>query len=138
VVDIVEIPQGQKVRLLSDCGSFRPYTAESVVAKRGTLKQDYASNTQAKKLFALLEKHASVRISIDLTYNQEGTPTHTFGALDPIHGITPEIGDADCSLPNGKVSGNSLCLRLAMLLDCFHLKRTGPGSCRLSHGHRPK
>jgi len=47
---------------------FRPYTAESVVAKRGTIKVDFASNTQAKKLFALLEKHAKVRISIDLTH----------------------------------------------------------------------
>jgi isocitrate lyase len=39
---------------------FRPYTAESVVAKRGTMKIDYASNAQAKKLFALLEEHAKV------------------------------------------------------------------------------
>jgi len=39
---------------------IRPFTAESVVSKRGTLKIEYASNTQAKKLFALLEKHAKV------------------------------------------------------------------------------
>jgi len=40
----------------------RPYTAESVVAKRGLLKIDYPSNAQAKKLFALLEEHAKVRV----------------------------------------------------------------------------
>jgi len=38
----------------------RPYTAESVVSKRGTIKIEYPSNTQAKKLFALLEEHAKV------------------------------------------------------------------------------
>jgi isocitrate lyase len=38
----------------------RPYTAESVVTKRGSIKIEYASNTQAKKLFALLEEHAKV------------------------------------------------------------------------------
>jgi len=31
-----------------------------VVAKRGTIKIEYASNTQAKKLFALLDEHAKV------------------------------------------------------------------------------
>jgi len=39
---------------------FRPYTAESVVSKRGLMKVEYASNQQAKKLFALLEQHAKV------------------------------------------------------------------------------
>jgi hypothetical protein len=41
---------------------FRPYTAESVVAKRGIMKIEYPSNTQAKKLFALLEEHAKVSV----------------------------------------------------------------------------
>ena len=44
---------------------MRPYTAESVVAKRGSLKIEYASNAQAKKLFALLEEHAKVGIPED-------------------------------------------------------------------------
>ncbi|KAK3825424.1 MAG: isocitrate lyase [Benniella sp.] len=51
----------------------RPYTAESVVTKRGTIHQDYASNTQAKKLWKLLKNH-----------QKNGTASHTFGALDPI------------------------------------------------------
>ena len=51
----------------------RPYTAESVVSLRGTFRQDYASNTQAKKLWSLLENH-----------QKNKTCTHTFGALDPV------------------------------------------------------
>lgn len=51
----------------------RPYTAEQVVSKRGTLKQTYPSNTQAQKLWKTLEGHAS-----------KGTTSHTYGALDPV------------------------------------------------------
>ncbi|KAF9977519.1 isocitrate lyase 1 [Actinomortierella ambigua] len=51
----------------------RPYSAESVVQKRGTIEQDYASNTQAKKLWKLLKNH-----------QKNKTASHTFGALDPI------------------------------------------------------
>ncbi|KAG0244617.1 Isocitrate lyase, partial [Actinomortierella wolfii] len=51
----------------------RPYSAESVVSKRGTIEQDYASNTQAKKLWKLLKNH-----------QKNKTASHTFGALDPI------------------------------------------------------
>ncbi|KAE9404001.1 isocitrate lyase icl [Gymnopus androsaceus JB14] len=51
----------------------RPYTAEEVVSKRGSLKIDYPSNTQAKKLFSILSKHA-----------ERGTPSLTYGCLDPL------------------------------------------------------
>lgn len=51
----------------------RPYSAESVVSKRGNLNIDYASNVQAKKLWKLLKNH-----------RKNGTASHTFGALDPI------------------------------------------------------
>lgn len=51
----------------------RPYSAQSVAALRGTLKQDYTSNQQAKKLWALLEHH-----------QQNKTTSHTFGALDTV------------------------------------------------------
>lgn len=47
----------------------RPYAAEQVVSKRGTLPISYPSDTQAKKLFALLERHF-----------KNGTPSHTYGA----------------------------------------------------------
>lgn len=51
----------------------RPYTAEQVVSKRGTIKQVYPSNEQGKKLWKLLE-----------TRFAEKTPSHTYGALDPV------------------------------------------------------
>ncbi|KAI8805256.1 isocitrate lyase [Cladochytrium replicatum] len=51
----------------------RPYSAEDVVSKRGTFKQSYPSDTQAKKLWKLLKQH-----------NANRTASHTYGALDPI------------------------------------------------------
>lgn len=51
----------------------RPYTAEQVVSKRGTIKQTYPSDEQGKKLWKLLEQHAAT-----------GTTSHTYGALDPV------------------------------------------------------
>ncbi|KAJ3350118.1 Isocitrate lyase [Entophlyctis luteolus] len=51
----------------------RPYSALDVAVKRGTLSQDYASNFQAKKLWALLKTHHANK-----------TSSRTYGALDPI------------------------------------------------------
>ncbi|KAF7982956.1 hypothetical protein HWV62_25272 [Athelia sp. TMB] len=51
----------------------RPYTAAQVVAKRGTIPISYPSNLQAKKLYASLSEHF-----------KNGTPSHTYGALDPV------------------------------------------------------
>ncbi|KAF9481208.1 isocitrate lyase icl [Pholiota conissans] len=51
----------------------RPYTAADVVSKRGTLPIQYPSNVQGKKLWKLLSEHAA-----------RGTPSHTYGALDPV------------------------------------------------------
>ncbi|TRM63982.1 isocitrate lyase [Schizophyllum amplum] len=51
----------------------RPYTAAEVVSKRGTLPIQYPSNVQGKKLWTLLGEHA-----------KRGTPSHTYGALDPV------------------------------------------------------
>ncbi|KAG7443139.1 isocitrate lyase icl [Guyanagaster necrorhizus] len=51
----------------------RPYTAAQVVAKRGTIPIQYPSNVQGKKLWKLLSEHA-----------KRGTPSHTYGALDPV------------------------------------------------------
>ncbi|KAF8610032.1 isocitrate lyase icl [Ceratobasidium sp. AG-I] len=51
----------------------RPYTAAQVVSKRGTLPIQYPADTMSKKLWALLENHAKA-----------GTPSHTYGALDPV------------------------------------------------------
>ncbi|KAI0081566.1 isocitrate lyase [Panus rudis PR-1116 ss-1] len=51
----------------------RPYTAADVVSKRGTIPIQYPSNLQAKKLWNILSKRFA-----------EGTPSHTYGALDPV------------------------------------------------------
>ena len=47
----------------------RPYTAEDVVSKRGTLPISYPSNVLAKKLWAQLSAHFA-----------KGEPSHTYGA----------------------------------------------------------
>ncbi|TFK94138.1 isocitrate lyase [Polyporus arcularius HHB13444] len=51
----------------------RPYTAADVVSKRGTLPISYPSNVQAKKLYRILSERF-----------KNGTPSHTYGALDPV------------------------------------------------------
>ncbi|KAF6757451.1 isocitrate lyase [Ephemerocybe angulata] len=51
----------------------RPYTAAEVVSKRGTLPIQYPSNVQGQKLWKTLSQHA-----------KNGTPSHTYGALDPV------------------------------------------------------
>lgn len=54
-------------------GIKRPYTAASVVEKRGTLPVIYPCDHQAQKLWALLQKHAA-----------DKKPLSTMGAIDPI------------------------------------------------------
>ncbi|KAK9763436.1 isocitrate lyase 1 [Basidiobolus ranarum] len=54
----------------------RPYSAESIVKKRGTLQVQYPSDTMAKKLWGLLSNHFN-----------NGTTSHTFGSLDPVQVI---------------------------------------------------
>ncbi|KAI7891921.1 isocitrate lyase [Mucor mucedo] len=51
----------------------RPYTAESIVSKRGNFPVEYRSNTQAKKLWKILQQNKAT-----------GGTSHTFGALDPV------------------------------------------------------
>ncbi|CAO1598762.1 mitochondrial 2-methylisocitrate lyase [Xanthoria calcicola] len=54
-------------------GIKRPYTAEQVVSKRGSLPQRYPSSSMAIELFDLLQKRAAA-----------GEPVHTMGAIDPV------------------------------------------------------
>eukprot|EP00842_Homolaphlyctis_polyrhiza_P001921 jgi/Hompol1/272/HPOL_000973-RA len=51
----------------------RPYSAQDVANKRGTLPQTYASDVQAKKLWNLLLQHKANK-----------TASFTYGALDPV------------------------------------------------------
>ncbi|KAL1960149.1 hypothetical protein VTO42DRAFT_8692 [Malbranchea cinnamomea] len=50
----------------------RPFTAEQIVAKRGNLKIEYPSNTQAKKLWKIVEERFKTR-----------TASFTYGCLEP-------------------------------------------------------
>lgn len=50
----------------------RPFTAEQIVAKRGNLKIEYASNTQSKKLWKILEGRF-----------QNKDASYTYGCLEP-------------------------------------------------------
>ncbi|KAJ6014418.1 mitochondrial 2-methylisocitrate lyase [Penicillium herquei] len=54
-------------------GIKRPYSAEDVVSKRGSLQQNYPSSLMARKLFNLLNERAAA-----------GEPVHTMGAIDPV------------------------------------------------------
>ncbi|KAI8929815.1 isocitrate lyase [Entophlyctis helioformis] len=54
----------------------RPYTAEDVASKRGTIAESYPSNTQAKKLWGLLQNHKANK-----------TASFTYGSLDPVQVI---------------------------------------------------
>jgi isocitrate lyase len=51
----------------------RPYAAEDVVLRRGTLQQSYPSSLMARKLFNIFEERA-----------KEGKPVHTMGVIDPV------------------------------------------------------
>ncbi|KAK9695105.1 isocitrate lyase 1 [Basidiobolus ranarum] len=51
----------------------RPYSAESIVAKRGSLHIEYPSNVMAKKLWQIVSNRFV-----------NGTTSHTFGSLDPV------------------------------------------------------
>ncbi|MCJ1291965.1 hypothetical protein MMC34_003515 [Xylographa carneopallida] len=54
-------------------GIKRPYSAEDIVSKRGSLQQTYPSSLMARKLFNLFRERAS-----------NGEPVHTMGAIDPV------------------------------------------------------
>jgi isocitrate lyase len=54
-------------------GIKRPYSAETVVSKRGSLQQVYPSSLMARKLFNLLEERA-----------KEGKPVHTSTYMNEI------------------------------------------------------
>ncbi|MCJ1336692.1 hypothetical protein MMC09_001970 [Bachmanniomyces sp. S44760] len=54
-------------------GIKRPYSADDVVSKRGSLQQTYPSSLMARKLFNLFKERSS-----------KGEPVHTLGAIDPV------------------------------------------------------
>jgi isocitrate lyase len=54
----------------------RPFTAEQIVAKRSTLKIEYASNAMSKKLWKILEDRFNVCLAAQLQiYRTWANPT---------------------------------------------------------------
>ncbi|KAL9054283.1 MAG: hypothetical protein Q9162_004241 [Coniocarpon cinnabarinum] len=51
----------------------RPFTAEQIVSKRGSIKQEYANNEMSKKLWNILETNV-----------KDGQASFTYGCLDPV------------------------------------------------------
>jgi isocitrate lyase len=58
----------------------RPYSAESIVSKQGTLMTTYRSNTQAQKLWTLLKLNKHTK-----------NTSYTFSALDPIKTVHQQL-----------------------------------------------
>ena len=70
----------------------RPFTAESIVAKRGNMKIQYPSNAQSKKLWNILEGRFKVCLvyqladqgrEADVGDRTERLPTHTVAWSQP-------------------------------------------------------
>ncbi|KAL9082461.1 MAG: hypothetical protein Q9159_006413 [Coniocarpon cinnabarinum] len=51
----------------------RPFTAEQIVSKRGSIKQEYANNEMSRKLWNILETNV-----------KDGQASFTYGCLDPV------------------------------------------------------
>lgn len=93
-------------------GLKRPYTAEDVVSLRGTFRQEYPSNVQAKKLWRLLKEHQGRK-----------TTSITFGALDPVQVIqmgkyldTIYVSGWQCSSTASSTNGNSTHALMVLIL----------------------
>jgi isocitrate lyase len=70
-------------------GIKRPYSAEDVVSKRGTLQQTYPSSLMARKLFNLLEERAA-----------KGEPVHT--SAFTLVCVARTMADIKISNPSGR------------------------------------
>jgi isocitrate lyase len=72
-------------------GIKRPYNAEAVVSKRGSLQQSYPSSIMARKLFNLLNERAAESKPVHTRRNILSSPlnglellTFAVGAVDPV------------------------------------------------------
>lgn len=74
----------------------RPYSAEDVVHKRGTLQQEYPSSLMARKLFNLFKERAAA-----------GQPVHTMGAIDPVQ-MTQQAANQEVLYVSGWACSSTL------------------------------
>jgi isocitrate lyase len=67
----------------------RPFTAEQIVSKRGTIKIEYPGNQQSKKLWNILEGRFKVCVTHSPKYRnvnilKNKDVSFTYGCLDPV------------------------------------------------------
>ena len=77
-------------------GIKRPYSAEDVATKAGTISHTYPSSTMASKLFDLLSQGAA-----------EGRPVHTLGAIDPVQ-MTQQAANQEVLYVSGWACSSTL------------------------------
>ncbi|KAI5293926.1 hypothetical protein KEM52_004992 [Ascosphaera acerosa] len=77
-------------------GIRRPYTAQHVASKRGTLMQSYPSSVMARKLWNLLNRRAAAQ-----------KPVHTLGAIDPVQ-MTQQARDQEVLYVSGWACSSTL------------------------------
>lgn len=116
----------------------RPFTAEQIVNKRGNLKIEYASNTQSKKLWNILEKRFKVSSQtlrpssllsrgtcpkLGTAEGQLNSERLTIGPFGTGKGCQLHIRllGAHCRHPDGQVPRHRLRLGLAVVIDCLFL-----------------
>lgn len=66
----------------------RPFTAEQIVSKRGTIKVEYPGNAQSKKLWGILEKRFEVRTLHVPPHQHVHVPRHPYYTFHLIYTST--------------------------------------------------
>ena len=77
-------------------GIRRDYTAADIVAKRGSLQQNYPSSLMARKLWNLIQERSA-----------EGKPLHTLGVMDPVQ-MTQQAANQEVVYLSGWVCSSTL------------------------------
>jgi hypothetical protein len=69
----------------------RPFTAEQIVAKRGNLKIEYPSNSQAKKLWGIVENNFKVCLYLSfIVFDVANAPRRTRKLASPMVVSSPQ------------------------------------------------
>src|ERR1700744_3402251 len=110
-------------------GVQRPYTPESVVARRGTLQQTYPSSLMARKLFDLLEAKAKAALPLHI----RKASIQPGPAADP-HSGRHRPGPND---PASTEPGSAVSVRMGMQLVADDYKRSFGRLWRLPVQHCP-
>lgn len=95
----------------------RPFTAEQIVQKRGTIKIQYPSNAQAKKLWKLIEnRYAVSSLSVWPPCDPRPVLTWDFCPVDQNRLCHIWLPRTHHAYPDEQISRHRLCLWLAILI----------------------